>query len=156
MPKLHIRTADALAAIACAGVLAIGLIMFGYGRSLIRKNAEIAAGLAQAQLSLGDVQGRLARIEQWRSKSAKIRLLFPELTDTDIASLDEAETSLVPFVASPKAANFERALSPRMATRSPPWRFPCSGTPSELLRLTKARLSMLFAALWRSGIEQNA
>jgi hypothetical protein len=116
MPKVHIRTADALAAIACAGVLAIGLIMFGYGRSLIRKNAEIAAGLAQAQLSLGDVQGRLARIEQWRSKSAKIRLLFPELTDTDIASLDEAETSLVPFVASPKAANFERALSPRMAT----------------------------------------
>jgi hypothetical protein len=116
MPKVHIRTADALAAIACAGVLAVGLITFVYDRSLIRKNAEIAAGLAQAQLSLANMQDRLARMEQWRSKSAKIRLLFPELTDTDTASLDEAETSLVPFVASPRAASFERALSPGMAT----------------------------------------
>ena len=116
MPKIQIRTTDALAAIACAGVLAIGLVTFIHGRSLIQSNAAIATGLAQAQLSLSDVQSRLTRMEQWRSKSAKIRLLFPELTDTDIASLDEAETSLVPFVASPKAANFERALSPGMAT----------------------------------------
>ena len=96
MPKIHIRTAVALAAIACAGVLAVGLITLVYGRSLIQKNAEIARELTQAQLSLGDVQSRLARMEQWRSKSAKIRLLFPESTDTDIASLDEAE-----FVAGP-------------------------------------------------------
>jgi hypothetical protein len=116
MPKVQIRTADALAAIACAGVLAFGLVTFFYGRSLVQKNAEIAAALAQAQLSLGNVQHRLMQVEQWRSHSAKIRLLFPELTDTDVASLDEAETSLVPFVASPKPASFERAIAPRAAT----------------------------------------
>jgi hypothetical protein len=116
IPKLQIRTADALAALACAGVVAIGVIAFVDGRVLIRKNAEIAASLAQAQLSLGEVQARLARIEQQTGKSARIRLLFPELTDSDLASLSEPETSLAPLAASARTASFERKLSPAMAT----------------------------------------
>ena len=96
--------------------LAVFLLAFvgvGHGQELSYGNLQEEN--ADIRRILRDLQSRISSIEGWRSTSARIRLLFPELTETDVETLLDAERTLAPFQALPVEASYERRLSAAMS-----------------------------------------
>jgi len=107
-----------LGSAAAVALLSVAFGAYKYGQSVEKEDTRLHEESTGIQLALRELEHRIAKIEAWKATSAKLRLFFPELTETDVATLHESETVLVPFHAAPKKATFERELSPAMSAQN--------------------------------------
>ena len=74
------------------------------------------AGVVDLRRQIDELRSRVESLRNWPAVSSRIRLFFPELTETDVDTLDEAERNLVPFAGKPSPTSYQRSSSPAMAT----------------------------------------
>jgi len=87
----------------------------GHGQDFKAASDALPQNIASMQRKLDALESRLGSVETWPAESSRIRLLFPEMTETDVDTLLDAERTLTPFQAAPASASYQRALSSSMS-----------------------------------------
>jgi hypothetical protein len=100
--------------------LASALLFFTVVDRVYRQNRNTfndgaAQKLSDLENQLNALGSRIDQIEGWPAESARIKTIFPELTDLDLNSLHRSERSLSPFQAAPIPAEYERDFSAQMS-----------------------------------------